>query len=134
MLADYNRAKAESPWVIESLCNGCGPQGLPWLRPYIPQAVFREAGNRHDWDYTVGGGENARFEADLRFGLACMEASLQCRWGLLLVYVPLAALYFVLVRRFGYKGPWYYTEFPRLHEEMIELAADKMVNEGGFHG
>jgi hypothetical protein len=49
----------------KKLCNGAGKDGLQgWL---VPDFVFKEAANRHDFDYWKGCTELHRIEADRRF-------------------------------------------------------------------
>jgi hypothetical protein len=118
--ASYKKIKADDPWVLQRLCNGCGPQNLPWLRPYLPQGPLRGPGDEHDFWYIVGGGFFARRRADLIFGFKCVVAALM-NLLVALVYVPLAVIYFIAVRVGGW-GSFHYTKTPLSHEEVIELA------------
>lgn len=128
MKASYEKAKTEQPWVIKSLCNGCGPQNLPWLRPFIPQGPFKQFGDEHDFRYIVGGNAFDRRKADFKFG-ACCIATAVVNLLMAVLYVPLAVLYFILVRMFGWAGSFYYTKHPRTHEEVVEMAANKVLDD-----
>lgn len=49
----------EKAWV----CNGAGPKD----GPDVPDFIFTEAANRHDFDYWSGFSEHDRAKADKRF-------------------------------------------------------------------
>jgi hypothetical protein len=54
-----------TPTQKKKLCNGAGKEGLQgWL---VPDFVFKEAANRHDFDYWKGCNEDDRFGADRLF-------------------------------------------------------------------
>ena len=54
-----------TPTQKKKLCNGAGKEGLQgWL---VPDFVFREAANRHDFDYWKGCTEKHKKAADRRF-------------------------------------------------------------------
>ena len=118
MVADFKKATDQMRNV---LCNGCGPQNVAWARPLIPQFVFSEAGDEHDWDYHVGGDYGAYARANLRFYANCIRAiadySRLWKWPLHLVA---AHLYYFLVKVGG--GPSFRWAKPRTQEEMVALA------------
>ena len=50
------------------ICNGMGPKGWSWLVPnHFFGADITEAGNRHDFSYSIGGDKWAKVVADLMF-------------------------------------------------------------------
>ena len=110
------------------LCNGVGPQNLHGLCRLIPQVVFAEAANRHDWDYTVGGGAAEYARANLRFYAGCLFAvadqSPLWKWP---GHLCLAHLYYVLVKVGG--GLAFNWGTVRTHEEMQRLAVALAVLE-----
>ncbi len=122
MKADFNKATTEE---IAILCNGCGPQNAGWARPFIPQFVFMQAGDRHDWDYWVGGGLTDYVRANMRFYAGCLMAIAdespihKWPWHLLMAH-----LYYVLVKFGG--GLSFRWGRPRTHEEMKSLALHLM--------
>lgn len=130
MKANFRKSATEKPWIIDALCNGVGPQNLPWLRPYIPQGPFRERANRHDFYYIVGGNEFNRRIADIAFGLGCLWDAI-VNLLLAILYIPLAVLYFIFVRAFGWTGSFHYTRRPRSQEEIEALAARKTLDKEG---
>lgn len=100
MNADYAKATEDERAI---LCNGCGPQNLPWLRPFIPQMVFTEAGNRHDWDYHVGGGYQEYARANLRFLANCLAAVAdRSPWRWMWWHLVGAFAYYMAVKFGGY--------------------------------
>ena len=124
MIADFTKATVEE---IEALCNGVGPQNAGWFCRFIPQLVFVDAANRHDWDYTVGGGFSEYTRANLRFYAGCLFAiankSPLWKWPF---HLFVAHFYYVLVK-VGGEASFYWTYLPRTQEEMHELAIDKLV-------
>jgi hypothetical protein len=94
-------------WDREMMLNGCGPQNSSrWYD--VPDLMFTEACNRHDFDYRVGGLKNLsggdsmlRHEADLRFldnmYLAAEGAWWGCRWW----YYLMARSYYSVVSELG---------------------------------
>lgn len=80
------------------ICNGAGPVGLGWL---VPDLWFREAANRHDFDYWRGGNLTDKVRADLRFWINSLSALLVLRWFAILPACFLAQLYFVAVSSIG---------------------------------
>lgn len=118
MKADYEEATAEE---IAVLCNGCGPQSLPWLRPFIPQLVFEEAGNRHDWDYWVGGGYQEYWRANFRFLANCLlSVANNSPWHSVLLHLAVSVVYYLAVK-FGGKASFHWGK-QRTQEEMHQLA------------
>jgi len=114
--ADYDEAPL---WVRRAVCNGCGPYRLGWL---VPDLLFREAGNRHDWDYTVGGGISDKARADLRFLARCVErVADKARAHTLAPLFCAALVYFVGVVLFG-KRCFYWTRHPRTMGQMCDVA------------
>jgi len=118
MKAEFGRLTEEEK---SALCNGCGPQNLAWLRPFIPQMVFTEAGNRHDWDYHVGGGYQEYGRANLRFLANCLAAIAdQSPWRWMLTHLIGAAAYYLAVKFGGYAS--FHWGPARSMEEMRMLA------------
>jgi hypothetical protein len=118
MKADYEEATAEE---IAVLCNGCGPQNMRWLRPFIPQLVFEEAGNRHDWAYWVGGGYQEYGRANLRFLAECLlSVADNSPWKKAPFHLLMAAVYYLAVK-FGGSASFYWGA-QRTQEEMHQLA------------
>ena len=118
MKADFRRATERE---IGVLCNGCGPQNMPWLRPFIPQFVFHHAGNEHDWDYHVGGGYEEYWRANFRFLADCLRAIADYTpFHSILLHIGAAVLYYLCVK-FGGKLSFHWGP-PRSHEEMQALA------------
>lgn len=76
------------------ICNGCGPKGGPIP---VPEFVFTEACNHHDFNYWIGANGLQRKKADLQF---LMEMLLEA--GGVAKYIRLANLYYRAVRIFGY--------------------------------
>jgi hypothetical protein len=120
MKADYTKARPEE---LAVLCNGCGPQCFPRLRPYVPQLVFSEAGNRHDWDYWVGGGYPDYFRSNLRFLANCLLAvSNNSPFKSMPAHLLFAAFYYLAVKYGGAAS--FHWGTPRTMEQMQAIAAD----------
>ena len=125
MKADFTKA---TPAEVRVLCNGCGPQNAGWARPFIPQFVFKSAGDEHDWDYWVGGGMGDYARANLRFYANCLLAisrfSPMWKWP---GHLAAAHLYYVLVKVGGELSFRWGRQ--RTHEEMQDLARRLMEKE-----
>lgn len=82
------------------ICNGCGPA---WDRvDLVPDFIFTEAGNRHDFDYWSGFNENDRQRADQRFlNNMLLAAKARPGWWDRQWYTFLAWRYYSAVRLFG---------------------------------
>jgi hypothetical protein len=118
MKANYEEATAEE---IAVLCNGCGPQNMAWLRPFIPQLVFEESGNRHDWDYWEGGGREAYWRANFRFLANCLlSVANNSPWHKVPFHLVMAGVYYLAVK-FGGSASFHWGE-PRTQEQMHLLA------------
>ena len=119
MKADYAKITKEEK---EALCNGVGPQNLGFFCRLIPQLVFVESANRHDFDYGVGGGLVEYCRANLRFYAGCLSAiadqSPLWKWPLHLI---MAHLYYLLVK-IGGEMAFHWGDV-RSHDEMVALAA-----------
>lgn len=61
---------AERAWMV----NGCGPGTGFWQR-MVPEMVWHEACNRHDFHYWLGFREQDRYLADRRFLRNMLEAA-----------------------------------------------------------
>jgi len=98
-----------TPLQKDILCNGCGPKGgIP-----VPEFVFAESCDRHDFDYWLGHTEFDRLRADWRFRAAMMADAGRCPWWSRWWYRWVADVYYRAVRRWGasafYYGPSYRT-------------------------
>jgi len=117
MPADFDKAPL---WVNRAICNGCGPYG--W-GGYVPDLVFEEAGNRHDWAYSVGGGWFAKGAADVAFLRRCLRAAWRGHWLRVPSRSLAAFVYFAAVALVGRRA-FYFTDYPREMPDMRDLAWD----------
>jgi hypothetical protein len=125
MKADYGIISEEEKCV---LCNGCGPQNMSWLRPFIPQLVFEEAGNRHDFDYHVGGGYQEYARSNLRFLANCLlSVSNNSPWHSIPYHLVMAVVYYLAVK-LGGKASFHFGTL-RTHEQIQEIARIKIARQ-----
>jgi hypothetical protein len=83
------------------MCNGAGPKG----GVEVPDFIFTEAANRHDFDYWLGFSELDRTRADYKFlnnMLAATKA--QSGWWSRQWYTMVAWRYYSAVRWLGKKA------------------------------
>jgi len=66
-----------TPSQRKVICNGCGPANWGRMSRFIPQFVFKEAGDQHDLAYWEGGGLLDKFGADLQFLVDELSATLR---------------------------------------------------------
>lgn len=50
----------------KAICDGCGPKGTRWLN--VPEFIFTDACDHHDFNYWLGCTEADRRKADGQFG------------------------------------------------------------------
>jgi hypothetical protein len=82
-----------TPEEREIICNGCGPKGgiIP-----VPEFVYTEACNHHDFNYWIGANKLQRKKADLQFLAEMIAEAAGVR-----KYIILARIYYRAVRWFG---------------------------------
>lgn len=83
--------------------NGLGPRSWWRWNALLPfSGRFFYVAITHDYDYTTGGNERERREADERFLLGCLEASWNNHFAIFM-----SCVYFLLVHYFWYKYFYY---------------------------
>jgi len=120
MSVDYDQAPQ---WVRGAICNGCGPYGWGGL---VPDLVFKDAGNRHDWAYAVGGGWLAKGVADVAFLRNMLGAAWCGHWLRIPSRSAAACVYFLAVAIFGRRA-FNFTDHPRAMSEMKDAAWDLIM-------
>lgn len=108
------------------LCNGAGRKGLQGY--LVPDFVFTEAANRHDFDYWKGGSERDKMSADRRFLDNMLDAAeykengkkrfFIIRW----FYRRMAFEYYTAVMEVGGNpllGGFHYSDKKRTKEDLI---------------
>jgi len=113
-----------SPREQRWMCNGCGPK-LGVDIDVVPDFIFHDACERHDFDYWLGFSEGDRARADRRFLVAMQEAARACSgWWSRRWYSFLAWRYYWAVRWLG-KGAFSYRERYGTREDLErEMAED----------
>ena len=75
------------------------PRRLTWL---FFGWFFEASCDKHDVGYGKGGDEVRRFECDWKFVCAMFRDAARLKWYAQLLAYPVAVLFFVLVRLFGW--------------------------------
>lgn len=72
----YNDLSEEDLTILKEngIINGCGGKG-GWIKP--PSFIFTASCDHHDWNYTRGGTEVERYNADLGFYLVMLQDARQ---------------------------------------------------------
>lgn len=110
-----------TPEQQELMCNGCGPsKGIR-----VPQWVFKDACNEHDFNYWLGCTEEDRIAADKRFGEQMDAAIASQPWWHRMWLQPWAWLYFHAVRMGG-KDHFYYGPAKRTIKDLEQRLAGKV--------
>lgn len=94
--------------------NGCGGKG-GWLNP--PDWIFTASCWHHDFNYWLGGDEQARREADWQFYKAMLADTAAASWWKRPWYRMVAWSYYRAVRWFA-KGFFNYTDVERTLEDL----------------
>jgi len=111
----------------KKLCNGAGRAGI-WGR-LIPDFVFKEAANEHDFDYWHGCTKNDRFTADRKFLANMLDAAERKKNGkrrfvlFRMFYRNMALKYYSAVREFGGTknlGGFHFATRERSKEDLIK--------------
>ena len=90
--------------------NGCGPSWMPRKIAWLFFGWWYEAScDKHDVGYNKGGDEVRRFECDWKLLLAMLSDATRLKWYARLLAYPVAILFFVLVRLFG----WIYFNYTK---------------------
>ena len=85
------------------MSNGCGPSWMPRWLTWLFFGWWNEAScDKHDVGYNQGGDEVRRFECDWKFVRAMFRDAARLKWYAQLLAYPVAILFFVLVRLFGW--------------------------------
>lgn len=107
----------EKAWV----CNGAGPKN----GPDVPDFIFTEAANRHDFDYWLGFSDQDRARADNRFlDNMLAKAKTQAGWWARQWYTVVAWRYYSAVRWLG-RPAFSFRERYATHEDLVrEMALD----------
>jgi hypothetical protein len=115
-----------TPSEKKYLCNGAGRKG--WQGKLVPDLVFREAANRHDFDYWRGCTEKDRDKADERFMSNMVHCAINKDNGkkralfFRFLYLRLAPIYYTAVTTFGGTrslGGFYYASRKRSHRDLV---------------
>jgi len=109
---------AEKAWM----CNGCGPK-LGVSVDLVPEFIFHEACERHDFDYWRGFSAADRYRADTRFRATMLKAaSAQESWWSRRWYAFLAWRYYAGVRAFGASAFSFRTRYADRDDLVREMA------------
>ena len=126
-VVEYDQLSAEQrEWMI----NGCGPGALSFL---VPDLIFRDACNRHDFDYWRGFTDWHRQDADWRFLQNMLAACDALPWWKRWAYKAAAWRYWAAVRLFGNrrifgKTPFHYRSgFATWDELRLEMGLGTRV-------
>lgn len=103
------------------ICNGCGPKGGPIP---VPDFVFTEACNHHDFNYWLGSSKLQRKKADLQFLAEMIAEACGVR-----KYIILAGIYYRAVRWFGGRC-FHYARRQRTKRELKEVVNRYLKEEG----
>jgi hypothetical protein len=115
-----------TPRQKAAICNGAGPKGWGWA---VPDLVFTEPANRHDFDYWLGGGVFARWRADWRFFRGCMyQAMKRWRFPVLALTLAWAALAYWFAVRCGGAVAWHWGT-PRTRLDLYRLDWREVVQD-----
>jgi hypothetical protein len=100
----------------EFVGNGCGPKVASW----IPELSFTSACQQHDLDYWLGGTEDDRKIADLRFYHNMIETANRHSWLDRWFYKSVAWIYYQAVKRYG-SNEFEYLNKSRTLDELLAL-------------
>jgi hypothetical protein len=111
---------AEKAWM----CNGCGPK-LGVMPDLVPEFIFHEACQVHDFDYWFGKSARDRKQADQRFLDNMLDlADGQRSWWSRKWYSFLAWRYYAGVRSFGAKAFSFRDHYATHDDLVLEMRAD----------
>jgi len=100
--------------------NGCAGKGS-WIDP--PDWIFTASCDQHDFNYWLGGSEEAREKADLQFYEAMLADANSMPWYSSWYYRWMAWIYYKAVSK--YAGAFFeYTDRERTLEDLEELLED----------
>jgi len=99
--------------------NGCGGKGH-WLDP--PEWLFTASCDHHDFNYWLGGDEQARLEADWQFYQAMLIDASKASWWKRPWYKLMAWAYYKAVRWFA-KDYFHYADEERTLDDLKEAIA-----------
>jgi len=112
----------EKAWM----CNGCGPK-LGISVDLVPEFIFHEACQRHDFDYWSGFRASDRKLADQRFLRHMLDAAArETSWWSQRWHTFLAYRYFAGVRAFGTKAFSFRASYATREDLVREMAADPL--------
>jgi len=104
----------------ERICNGCGAKGSK-LNFIIPQGVFREACNIHDYMYYIGKTDEDKKVADRVF-INNLNRIVEASNTLLKpIRKMMARAYYEAVSKFGYEAFWKNKVYPGMWGKEIIL-------------